>query len=110
MPVYCLPQPELQSEASYDVYTLCVFTTEIDTVSEKHVVFHVLLYQVSPFNSEILGFHGLSCSGRTTVTIQFGEGKGVQVIHLQHHISLNAYYLIIIFNVAPFITKSNQYE
>lgn len=110
MPVYCLPQPEVQPQASYDVYTLCVFTTEIDTLSEKHVVFHVLLHQVSLFNSEVLGFHGLSCSGRTIVPIQFGKGKRVEVVHLQHHLSLNACCLIIIFNVAPFTTKSIQFQ
>lgn len=35
MPVYCLPQPELQPQVSYDVYPPFLFTTEIATVSDN---------------------------------------------------------------------------
>ena len=32
MPGYCLPQPELQSQSSYKVYTSFWFATEIATI------------------------------------------------------------------------------
>lgn len=33
-PVHCLPQPELQLQASCNIYPLCLFTTEIATVCD----------------------------------------------------------------------------
>lgn len=79
MPVYCLPQPELQSEASYDVYTSFLFAVETATVltaPRGMWFFSLIFYSIksAPFSSEGVDFHGSRCPAGTIVLVEFGEG------------------------------------
>ena len=79
MPVYCLSQPELQSEASCDVYTSFLFAAETVTVltAPRGMWFFSLMFYAiksAPFSSEGVDIHGSPCPDGTIVPVEFGEG------------------------------------
>lgn len=106
MPVYCLPQPELQPQSSYEVYTSFWFATEIATIlTLPKDMWFFTFYSTKPAVELWFSWRALPWLNYCASQVWGGVRSGAETPDPTYTSCIT-----IIFTVAPFALKNIQFR